>query len=158
MTTTQLHLELLDSLLDENGKPLVDVRHAPKQGLLHVQWYGNLTGREVIHVARHNLKLQATLHHPLLLNDKSHATGDWSEAMEWLEYEWLPQAMLDGLRAVAYVFSPDMHNQLASFEFFERVRQYLSIQMFYDVPTALKWLQSQPRAHRPMPPPHPQAN
>ncbi|MBT9395306.1 hypothetical protein KLP40_19220 [Hymenobacter sp. NST-14] len=156
MPTTSIHLEPLGSLTDDSGNPLVEVQHAPAHGLLYVKWFGNLTGREVIHVARHDLKLQAKLHHPLLLNDKSHATGDWSEAMEWLEYEWLPQAMLEGLRAVAYVFSPDMHNQLASFEFFERVRQYLPIQMFYDVPTASQWLQRQPRAHRPIPPPQPE--
>ncbi|MFD2786029.1 hypothetical protein [Hymenobacter rubripertinctus] len=143
-----LPLEPLGTLPDANGKPLADIQHSSAHGLLYVQWFGNLTGREVIHVARNYLTLEADLHYPLLLNDKRHSTGDWSEAMEFLEYEWLPQAMQEGLRAVAYVFSPDMHNQLASLEFFERVRQHLAIQLFYDMPAAWQWLRTQSRPQR----------
>lgn len=133
----------LDSLTDSNGKPLADFKHSPELGLLYVQWFGNLTGPDVIKGARHHLDIQATLHYPLLLNDKCLATGDWSEAMEWLEYEWVPESIRMGLRTMAYVFSPDMHNQLASFDFFERMQQHLHIQLFYNTPAALLWLRKQ---------------
>ncbi|RSK48270.1 STAS/SEC14 domain-containing protein [Hymenobacter rigui] len=139
-----LNLEPLGTLPDANGAVLVELLHNPARKLLYVRWFGNLTGREVIYVARESLKLQTTMHFALVLNDKTNATGDWVEAMEWLEYEWLPQIMTGGLRAIAYVFSPDMHNQLASMEFFERVRQYIPIQMFHDRPSAWQWLQRQP--------------
>ncbi|WP_259404524.1 hypothetical protein [Hymenobacter sp. HSC-4F20] len=39
------------------------------------------------HVAEAALTLQASPRYALLLNDKSHATGGWTEAMERLEYE-----------------------------------------------------------------------
>lgn len=143
-----LHLEPMGTISDTSGKPLVDLLHSPRHKLLGTQWYGNLTGREVMQVAQEYLHLQSRLHYPLLLNDKSQATGDWSEAMDWLEYEWLPQAMKSGLRAMAYVFSPDMHNQLASLTFFERVRKHIPIQLFYDVPAAWQWLRTQPRPLR----------
>ena len=147
---SSLHLEPLGTVADANGKPLVDFLHSPTQKVLCARWYGNLTGREVTRVAQEYLRAQTTLHCPLLLNDKSQATGDWSEAMDWLEYEWLPQAMEGGLHAIAYVFSPDMHNQLASLAFFERVRKHLPIQLFYDVPAAWQWLRTQLRPlHRP---------
>ncbi len=136
-----LPLTHLDSLTDASGKPLVEIQHSPELGLLYVQWFGNLTGPDVIRGARLYLDIQATHHYPLLLNDKCLATGDWSEAMEWLEYEWVPAAMQLGLRTMAYVFSPDMHNQLASFHFFERVQQHLPIQLFYNTSPALLWLQ-----------------
>ena len=145
-------LEPIGTVPDTNGNPLVDLLHSPGQHVLCARWYGNLTGREVTRVAQEYLRVEATLHYPLLLNDKSQATGDWSEAMDWLEYEWLPQATESGLRAVAYVFSPDMHNQLASLAFFERVRQHLPIQLFYDVPAAWQWLRTQPQPLRK--PPH----
>ena len=150
-----LPLEPLGELPDASGKPLVNIQHSPAHSLLYVQWFGNLTGREVIHVARKYLAIEAELHYPLLMNDKRLSTGDWSEAMEFLEYEWLPQAMQEGLRSIAYVFSPDMHNQLASLEFFERVRQHVAIQLFYDVPAAWQWLRTQSRPQRgvaPLPP------
>ncbi len=136
----------LHSLTDTGGKPLVEIQHSPELGLLYVQWFGNLTSREVIKVANHYLDIQATYHYPLLLNDKCLATGDWSEAMEWLEYEWVPEAIQVGLRSMAYVFSPDMHNQLASFDFLERVQQHLPIQLFYSTPAALLWLQKHSQA------------
>ncbi|OWP63237.1 hypothetical protein CDA63_10305 [Hymenobacter amundsenii] len=136
-----LSLVPLGSLTDTNGKPLVDIQHSPERGLVYVQWFGNLTSREVVQVARSYLDIQTKLHNPLLLNDKRLATGDWSEAMEWLEYEWLPACIHAGLRTIAYVFSPDMHNQLASLDFYERVQQHLHLKLFYDMPAALQWLQ-----------------
>ena len=139
-----LQLHPLGTLPDANGSPLVELHYRAAQKVLYVRWFGNLTGREVIYVAREALKLQNTLAITLLLNDKTSATGDWSDAMDWLEYEWLPQATEKDLRAIAYIFSPDMHNQLASVEFFERVRQYIPIQMFHDLPAAWQWLRRQP--------------
>ncbi|RSK36169.1 hypothetical protein [Hymenobacter metallilatus] len=139
-----LDLKPLGTLPDANGAVLVELLHNPACKLLYVRWFGNLTGREVVYVARESLKLQENMHFALLLNDKTNATGDWSETLEWLEYEWLPQIMAGGLRAIAYVFSPDMHNQLASLEFFERVRQYLPIQLFHDTPSAWQWIRRQP--------------
>lgn len=140
-----LPLEPLRALTDAHGNPIAELLHTPAHHLLYVRWYGNLTGPEVKHVAEEALLVQADRRYPLLLNDKSHATGDWTEAMDWLEYEWLPQAIQGGMQAIAYVFSPDMHNQLSSIDFFERVRQHLPIQMFYNVPTAWQWLRRQGR-------------
>ncbi|SNR71893.1 MULTISPECIES: hypothetical protein [Hymenobacter] len=145
-------LQPLGTLLDSHGRLLVKLEQVPTHQLMYATWYGNLTSREVITGAQGYLTYESVLHYPLLLNDKSHATGDWSEAMSWLEYEWLPDATGEGLRAIAYVFSPDMHNQLASIQFFERVKQYLPIQLFHDVPTAWQWLRLQYRSqHGPIP-------
>jgi hypothetical protein len=143
-----VHFQNLGTLFDEHGSQLVELEYAPAQKILQVRWFGNITGREVVYVAQEFLKLQKQLHAPFLLNDKSHATGDWVEAMAWLEYEWLPSAIADGLRAVAYVFSPDLGNQFASVEFTERVSQHIPIKLFYDVPSAWQWLRGQARTSR----------
>lgn len=135
-----LPLELLGTLTDVHGNLLIELLHSPAHRVLYIRWFGNLTGREVSYASQEVARVQAELHYPLLLNDKSNATGDWSEAMDWVEYEVLPQVLNSGLRAIAYVFSPDMHNQLISLRFFERVKQYLPIQMFYDLPSAWQWL------------------
>ncbi|SNC67237.1 hypothetical protein SAMN06265337_1883 [Hymenobacter gelipurpurascens] len=146
---SSVHFQSLGTLFDEHGSHLVDIEYASAQGVLRVQWFGNITGREVIYVAEEFVKLQKQLHAPFLLNDKSQATGDWVEAMEWLEYEWLPQAITGGLQAVAYVFSPELGNQFASVEFAERVSQHIPIKLFYDVPSAWQWLRGQARTKRP---------
>ncbi|SHJ04850.1 hypothetical protein SAMN02745146_2113 [Hymenobacter daecheongensis DSM 21074] len=133
----------LQTVLDEHGRLIASFRHYPNEQLLYIRWSGNLTGKEVIRVAMAGGAIQQELHCPLLLNDKTDATGDWSEALPWLEYEWLPQALAEGLRAFAYVFSPDMQNQIISLEFAERVSKQLPIQLFYDVSTAWEWLRRQ---------------
>jgi hypothetical protein len=130
-------------MCDAHGNRLVELYYAPDRELLHVEWFGNITGREVIYVAQEFLKVQKQLHITALLNDKSHASGDWTESMEWLEFDWLPQVLLEGLRAVAYVVSPDAGTHYASRDFLERVARHIPIQLFHDVPSANKWLNSQ---------------
>ncbi|RFP65189.1 hypothetical protein D0N36_10000 [Hymenobacter lapidiphilus] len=134
-------LQPLSILTDDSGKRLASIEHDPARQLLAIRWFGNLTGGQVIYVARCTLQLTAATPYILLLNDKSQATGDWSEALEWLEYEWLPQVLKGGLHAIAYIFTPDMHNQLASYRFIERLKPYLRIEAFHDAPTALQWLE-----------------
>ena len=136
-------LQPLNTLTDDSGQPLARIEHDPAHQLLAVHWFGNLTGRQVIQVARSTIRPGAPGApgaYRLLLNDKRQATGDWSEALDWLEYEWLPQALASGLHAVAYVFTPDMHNQLASYRFVERLNLHVHIEIFPDVPGALHWL------------------
>ncbi|UOQ55345.1 hypothetical protein [Hymenobacter cellulosivorans] len=133
----------LGTVTDAYGRPIASFRVYPEQQLLYISWTGNITGPEVIQVAKAAGPIQAQYRCPLLLNDKTDSTGEWSEALAWLEYEWLPAALHDGLRAFAYVFSPDMQNQIISLEFAERVGKQLPIQLFYDVDTALEWLRRQ---------------
>ncbi|MCB2408322.1 hypothetical protein [Hymenobacter lucidus] len=143
MTSLSTSYLELGTVVDDHGQLIASFRHYPDQQLLYIRWTGNLTGLEVIKVAKAAGPIQQQYHCPLLLNDKTDSTGDWSEALPWLEYEWLPVAMEEGLRAFAYVFSPDLQNQFISVEFAEHVGQHLPIQLFYDVSTALEWLRRQ---------------
>lgn len=133
----------LQSVLDKHGILIASFRHYPDEQLLYIRWTGNLTGQEVIKVARVAGEIQQALYCPLLLNDKTDATGDWSEALPWLEYEWLPDAVKQGMQAFAYVFSPDMRNHLISLAFAEHVRRKIPVELFYDTATAWEWLRRQ---------------
>ena len=133
----------LQSVNDSHGRLIAWFRHYPAENILYIHWVGNLTGEEVIRVAKMGGVIQQELHCPLLLNDKTDSTGDWSEALPWLEYEWLPAAIEQGLRAFAYVFSPDLQNQYISAEFAERVATQLPIQLFYNHSSAWEWLRRQ---------------
>ncbi|WP_303310723.1 hypothetical protein [Hymenobacter sp. BT730] len=136
----------LGTVSDKHGVAIATFRHYPSEQLLYIIWNGNLTGKEVIQVAKEGLKILEEFHIPLVLNDKTKATGDWSEALPWLEYEWLPDAMQEGLRAFAYIFSPDVQSHIVSAEFVEKIGKYLPIQLFYDMPSAMQWLQQQHKA------------
>ncbi|WP_324671732.1 hypothetical protein [Hymenobacter sp. GOD-10R] len=134
----------LETVHDIHGQLLLEFWHYQSEQVLYARWFGNITAEAVIQGAQQATALQSWLHCPFVLNDKHEATGDWSEAMTWLEYEWLPQAVKDGLRAVAYVFATDVSNQIVSIEFMKRVQPHIAIEMFYDASMAWDWLMRQP--------------
>ena len=137
LTATHTHL---CTLADVHGDPLAEFWQYPADRLLYVRWHGNLTSQEVIRGATEYLHQQRQVNCPLLLNDKCDSTGDWREALPWLEYEWLPQAQKLDLRAFAYVFAPDVTNQLVSNEFIDKISGHLPVQIFYELPLAWQWL------------------
>lgn len=131
------------SLQDEHGADLAEYFYHPDDELLVVRWHGQLTGDAIIHGVAHGAEWRDRLHYSLILNDKSDTGGDWSDALPWLQYEWLPLAVEAGVRAMAYVFSPDTENQFASQDFVTAVRPHMAIELFEDLDAALAWLLSQ---------------
>ncbi|UOR05813.1 hypothetical protein MUN82_01645 [Hymenobacter aerilatus] len=130
---------------DALGQLIATAYYHTQGELLCVVWTGHITNVEVLQVAEAFLQLQALRPIRRLYNDKTTTTGDWAEAMPWLEFEWLPKAIHQGLQAIAYVLSPDISNQLISRRFADRVRPQLPIRLFfdYDKEAALGWLQAQ---------------
>ena len=135
--TQQLTLE------DAQGALLAEYLFYSSYELLHVRWHGHLTGAEVIRGVEQGAKLCDHLAYSLILNDKSDTGGDWSDALPWLQYEWLPTAVAAGVRAMAYLFSPDRENRFASQEFVLAVRPHMAIELFDDLDLALAWLLEQ---------------
>ncbi|UOQ96934.1 hypothetical protein MUN81_17025 [Hymenobacter sp. 5317J-9] len=131
------------SLTDGHGAPLAEYFYYPENELLYVRWHGQLTGAELIRGVQQGAQWRDQLRYSLILNDKSDTGGDWSDALPWLLYEWLPQALSAGVRAMAYLFSPDRENQFASHEFIAALKPHLAIEQFDDLETAMTWLVEQ---------------
>jgi hypothetical protein len=131
------------TLNDEHGAPLAEIIYYPDTEVLGARWHGHLTGAEVVRGAQMEAGLRSQLHHYRLLNDKRDTSGDWSDALPWLQYEWLPQAVTDGIRAMAYVFSPERENRFVSQEFILAVRPYMAIEVFDNPNRAYAWLLQQ---------------
>ncbi|MBF9143299.1 hypothetical protein [Hymenobacter properus] len=131
------------SLPDSHGAPLAEYLYYPDQHILYVRWHGHLTGGEVIRGVQQGGQWRGQLDYPLILNDKSDTSGDWSDAVPWLQYEWLPQAVKLGVRAMAYLFSPDRDNHFASHEFIAALRPHIIVEQFEDPELAMKWLAQQ---------------
>ncbi|MBD2770063.1 hypothetical protein IC235_19420 [Hymenobacter sp. BT664] len=132
------------ALTDDHGAALAEYLFYPDDELLLVRWHGHLTGPEIIRVVQQSAQWRNKLGFSLILNDKSDTTGDWSDALPWLQYEWLPEAIAAGLKAIAYVFSPDRDNRFASQNFVAAVRPHIPIELFEATEVALEWLQRQP--------------
>ncbi|RYY14923.1 MAG: hypothetical protein EOO36_13430 [Cytophagaceae bacterium] len=131
---------LLD-LHDTHGALLAEFDTVPAARLLYVRWHGHLTAGTVIQGTQAAMQLRHADSAPLLLlNDKSLTSGDWSDALPWLNYEWLPGAVAAGLKAVAYVRSPDPTSQTGTQEFINAVRLQLPLGIFHAAAPAFKWL------------------
>jgi len=98
------------SLRDAHGAPLADFDWHPALDLLHVYWHGHLTAASLVHGAHTGLELgnfkETGLPRRLLTNHEQ-ASGNWEEALPWLQYDWLPRAQAQGLVLLAHVVSPD---------------------------------------------------
>jgi hypothetical protein len=126
---------------DSHGALLAEFDYYPTQELLHVRWHGHLTAAAVIEGVRAGIALRQSGAAPRrLLDDKSGATGEWQDALPWVQYEWLPGAVAGGLIAVAYVRSPDTATQLTSLNFVNALRQLLPVGIFPDATAARHWL------------------
>ena len=136
------------TLNDDHGAVLAEYLFYPDDELLHVRWHGHLTGAEIIRGVQQAGQWRAQLNYAFVLNDKSDTSGDWSDALPWLQYESLPLALSAGLKAMAYVFSPDRENRFASQDFVAAMRPHMAIEVFEDIATAVAWLKQQRLRHQ----------
>ena len=131
------------SLRDKLGSDLAEYFIYPEDELLYVHWHGHLNGDAVVRGVEQSTQWREQFHYAYILNDKSDTSGDWSDALPWLQYEWLPQALEAGVRAMAYVFSPEREHRFASQELTEALRPHMAIELFEDLNLALEWLEQQ---------------
>lgn len=106
----------------------------------YAKWSGHITADDVIQAAK--TYLEYIREHPCskLLNDKSGVTGDWQDANDWLEYEWLPAAYKAGLRCLAHIYSYSMFSQLSARDLRNRIAPPLLMKNFMDFKSAEKWV------------------
>ncbi|WP_035558490.1 hypothetical protein [Hymenobacter sp. IS2118] len=128
------------TLTDEHGADLAEYVIYPEDSLLCVHWHGHLTGAEIVRGVKHGSSWRDQFTYTMILNDKRDTSGDWSDALPWLQYEWLPEALKGGLKALAYVFSPAQENRFATQQFVEALRPHVAIELFDDPAVALDWL------------------
>jgi hypothetical protein len=111
-----------------------------KQDYIEAKWTGHITADNVVSASKAYLELLRSSSCTKLLNDKTDVTGDWEEANDWLQFEWLPNAMAAGLRYMAHVYSFNMFSQLAARELQERISPELSMKNFHERQEAEQWL------------------
>ncbi|WP_237143987.1 hypothetical protein [Pontibacter pamirensis] len=112
------------------------------QNHIEARWSGHVTADNVVTAAKVYLSLLHKTPRARLLNDKTDATGDWTEANDWLEFEWLPKAIQAGLHAIAYVYSTNMFSRLSSRDLIQRMTPIIWIKDFNDRALAETWLLS----------------
>ncbi|MCX2740044.1 hypothetical protein [Pontibacter anaerobius] len=126
-------------LTHPNGDVYLTLQLHP--GYIEAKWYGHITASDVVTASKVYLALLQTYPCPdKLLNDKTNVTGDWSEANDWLEFEWLPQVIHAGLRCLSHIYSSNMFSRLSARDLYLRVTPRLQMQNFNDRNEGLYWL------------------
>jgi len=133
------------SLPDAYGAPLADFDHYPTLDLLHVGWHGHLTTEALVRGVEAGMQLFDSQNPPSrILSNHALVTGDWADALPWLQYEWLPVAQARGVRALAHVLAPDTASQLISYpgsaEFTAAITQAMHTASFRNLGPAWQWL------------------
>lgn len=113
-----------------------------REDYLVAKWHGHITSEDVVVAAMAYCQLIRT--HPCtkLLNDKSEITGEWEEANDFLEFDWIPAVVQAGLRSIAHVYSQNMLSCSSEYELFLRAAPQLQIANFTNVSLAEAWLAS----------------
>lgn len=115
-----------------------------KKAYISAKWFGHITADNVISGAKLYLEVMQKRPHHKLMNDKSHVTGDWEDANDWLEYEWMPHAKDAGLNCLAHVYSKDIFSKLSARDLYLRLEPNLHIENFLSKKDAEKWLNTCP--------------
>lgn len=113
-----------------------------RKAYIEARWYGHINASDVITASKVYLELLKKYPNPKLLNDKTEASGDWMEANDWLEYEWLPQVMEEGLSCLAHVYSANMFSKLSARDLYLRIIPEVKMENFLQRKDAIAWLET----------------
>ena len=139
-TTPTIHLT---TFADKFGAPMVDFYFVEADALLFLRWQGHVTADEIVRTAIAGSEWRDRYAYQRILNDKREATGEWSEALSFMQFEWAPQAVAHGIRAMADILSLDVGDRVASAAFVRAMREQLPMAVFTDEAEALRWIRTQ---------------
>ena len=106
MNAVQETAQRLLILPDEYQALLAEYDYFPAHDLLYVRWHGHLTAPSIIQGAQAGLDLFRGRPLPQrILTNHSRVSGEWNDAIPWLHYEWLPQAVERGVRLLSHVLA-----------------------------------------------------
>ncbi|AHJ97700.1 hypothetical protein Hsw_2105 [Hymenobacter swuensis DY53] len=75
-----------------------------------------------------------------MLNDNRGVLGSWKQANEWIEAQWMPQALAAGLRYHAHIVAPGVFGQASAEDMHLRVGNSFQMRLFENIEEAQTWL------------------
>lgn len=122
----------------------ISITYVEEQDYFYVKWNGHINSDDVVLGAETYLRLQQEKRCPRLLNDKSEVTGDWIEANDWLEYDWMPKSTEAGLRYFAMVLPHALYSLATAQDLQNRLSTFMEVAMFRDLTSAQEWITTRP--------------
>jgi hypothetical protein len=122
------------------GKTFLVTEFDQRNNWIYNDWQGLLSLEGVIQGSLGVLDILQHTHCPYMLNDNRGVLGSWKQANEWIEKEWMPQALAAGLRYHAHMVAPGVFGQASAEDMHLRVGDSFQMRLFEEPEEAQAWL------------------
>lgn len=131
-------------LKNENQEVFYEVEFWADRNIIYSNWKGDFLDVDKVKQGA-LLGLEKIEEHktPIFLNDNRELKGAWDGANDWIANEWIPKAIVAGLKKFAHIVPEDIYAQLSA-EFMkdntEEVKDTFQMMIFEDEEKAIAWL------------------
>ncbi|KAA9339816.1 hypothetical protein F0P96_04145 [Hymenobacter busanensis] len=129
------------------GKTYLTIEFDAAHGWIYNNWLGVIPSDTVVLGATQVLEVMRETGCHYILNDNRSVVGSWDQANDWIEQQWMPQALRLGLRRFAHVLSPGVFGRVSGEEMLRRVGDRFEMHLFDDVTAAQRWLREAQHQH-----------
>ena len=126
-------------LQDKNGDLCFYCEYNKKEEWIYNCWIGTISDNIVKKGGGINLELIEKFGCKYILNDNRLLIGNWSDSNDWIENEYIPNAISLGLRYIAHVFSPKFITKFSAVDLSSRDLP-LTFKTFDNISSAQSWL------------------
>lgn len=128
------------------GKTFLTTEFDKQNGWIYNDWQGLLSLETVRQGSMGILQVLQHTRCAYILNDNRGVLGSWKQANEWIETDWMPQALASGLLYHAHIVAPGVFGQASAEDMHLRVGNSFQMRLFEDVEEAQTWLRHMQQA------------
>ncbi|MEM6800322.1 MAG: LytTR family DNA-binding domain-containing protein [Bacteroidota bacterium] len=113
-----------------------------KDSFLYIDWKGYISVDQVKEACEIILDIVVSKNCFYAINDNRKVKGSWTQAIKWLEHDFMPRVVSKGIKKIAFLYSPHQSARYSVDRLLEVNDQY-EAQTFDDYQEACRWLKGQ---------------
>ncbi|WP_276499213.1 STAS/SEC14 domain-containing protein [Pontibacter litorisediminis] len=129
-------------LTSATGKVFLTVAYDAANNCIYNNWVGYVSPENVRQGSLAVLEAIKTHRTPYGLNDNRQLVGRWDDSVDWIEKEWMPQAMAAGLRYYAHVANQESFAAASAADMVSRTHGLFEMRIFDNLESAQTWLRA----------------
>ncbi|GAA4383755.1 hypothetical protein [Hymenobacter koreensis] len=129
------------------GRVFYRIEYHERTNIVEATWYGAATQQDLKNAVVAGLAVHEHSRCAYRLNDNTGFSGPWSDAVAWLEEEWLPRAYAAGIRYLAHVARPGSFGEQGGEAMLRgKIGSQVEVALFTDKAAAAAWLTAKQKA------------
>ncbi|MFD2513261.1 hypothetical protein ACFSRY_05240 [Pontibacter locisalis] len=123
------------------GRTFYKIQYHEDLNVVDAVWYSSASKQDLKQAVAAGLEVHEGTRCPYRLNDNTDFSSPWTDAVAWLEEDWLPRAYKAGIRFLAHVARPDSFGEAAGEALVKgKIGSVIEVQYFSNRQDALEWL------------------